>query len=224
MDAILRNSKRLSDELFCRAMDIQFNELGSPLHRAIVSLVYNNSKTSTGFIKLSLDEMHKLLENKYCHAEVRIAIKQLVAKKYLTVVEKKYLGINHDRFRLVLRDSIPNGMLMINNELSFLGFTQSNFHPDSYLWRDENIIWVNLVIAIPGRKGKFSKLVQSLNKQLGFSIAVPHVFGRMRDIVEKNNYVKYLVPNGLRYSKGTDEVWLWKPKLKLPKKEIFENA
>lgn len=219
-----KNSKRLPDELFYYAIDNLLTESLSNLGKLILITVYNESDTYTGFVKISLDNIHRLLQNKFPHAEIRIVLKQLIKEEFLVFAKKDYLGVNHDKLRLGLRGLIPEGILMLNDELSFLGFVVRNFSMDSYLWRDGNTIWISLVIAYSDRKGNFRKLIRALNEELGFDIAIPTPIGRMKEIVEKNNYQKYQVENGLADGSKTDDIWVLRSRLLLHKKEILKSA
>lgn len=207
-----KNYKRLSDELFYHFINIYFDVESPVLPKSIFRLIHEQSSTYTGLICLNLDEIHKLLKNKYSHNEIRIFLNLLIKEGLIHVVNKKFLGVNYTKLRMFLREQIPEGMLTLDNELSYLGFTQANFTHDSYLWRENNEIWISLIGTLREKKGKFRHLVTTLNQQLGFDIIVPTPLGRMKDIVAKNGYQQksLLIDKEQRL-----EAWFWKSKLKL---------
>lgn len=84
-----------------------------------------------------------------------------------------------------------------------LGFTSDKFAGDSYLWGDDDRMWISFIVSIQQGKGHLSALFNSIEAR-GYYIAVPTPFAHMQQILKRKGFV-------LHYETTSDgdsvEVW-----------------
>jgi len=78
---------------------------------------------------------------------------------------------------------VAEGMIPLDHAPAHWGFTSAAFH-DSWLWRQGNIIFISMIIAVRPGQGDFSRLVKAIRAD-GFQVKVPLPSNQMREICQR---------------------------------------
>ncbi len=86
-----------------------------------------------------------------------------------------------------------NGIINLDSEKAKeFGFTSDRFEDISYLWEDNNIIWISFIMSKEQGKGYLRELFKNI-KQKGYKIYVPTPFPLMERICLKYGFKKVLL-------------------------------
>ncbi|OGO11450.1 MAG: hypothetical protein A2Y53_00085 [Chloroflexi bacterium RBG_16_47_49] len=99
---------------------------------------------------------------------------------------------------------MPDGMITIDSNSAIrLGFVSALFDTDSYLWKDDNAIYISFITSkYPGR-GNLSALFNRI-WELGFVVKVPTPFAHMEQILTAKGFQRTFEDGDM----GECEVWI----------------